>query len=77
MKVSLYTYSQPMMILQHIRNTFCLKLMHNCSIIELQNHRMYEAERDLWTSSDPTLLQKQGHLHPVAWDYVHMALEYP
>ena len=35
---------------------------------ELQNHRVVEVGRDLWRSSVPTPLLKQGHLEPVAQD---------
>ena len=76
MEVVLCTFTQPVMTLQHIRNTFCLKVMHNYNITESQNHRMVEAERDLWRSSGPTLLLKQGHLEPAAQDHVQTAFEY-
>ena len=41
-----------------------------------KNHRMAEVRRDLWRSSGPTLLLKQGHLELVAQDYIQMAFEY-
>ena len=40
------------------------------------NHRMVEVGRDLWRSSGPNPLLKQGHLEPVAQDHVQMAFEY-
>lgn len=46
------------------------------SVTESQYHRMVEVGRDLWRSSCPALLLKQGHLEPVAQDHVQMAFEY-
>lgn len=43
---------------------------------ESQYHRKIEAGRDLWTSSDPTCLLKQGHLEQAAYDHVQAAFEY-
>ena len=37
---------------------------------ESENHRMAEAGRDLWRSSCPIPLLKQGHLDPVVQDLV-------
>ena len=37
---------------------------------------MVEAGRDLWRSSGPTPLLKQGHLGQVASDHVQIAFEY-
>lgn len=37
-----------------------------------QNHRMVEVGRDLYRSSGPNPLLKQGHLKPVAQDHVQM-----
>jgi len=41
-----------------------------------QNHRIVVFGRDLWTSSGPIPLLKQGHLEPVARDHVQVAFEY-
>uniref|UniRef100_A0A8B9Q4U4 Transmembrane protein 19 n=1 Tax=Apteryx owenii TaxID=8824 RepID=A0A8B9Q4U4_APTOW len=41
-----------------------------------QNHRTVEFGRDLWRSSSPTLLLKQGHLEHVAQDPVQVGFEY-
>lgn len=41
-----------------------------------QNHRMFETGRNLWMSSGPSPLIKQGHLEPVAHDCVLMGFEY-
>ena len=41
-----------------------------------QNHRMLEVVRDLWGSSSPTPLPKQGHLQQAAQDCVQAGLEY-
>ena len=41
-----------------------------------QNHGMAEVGRDLWRSSSPTPLPKQGHLERIAQDCVQMAFEY-
>ena len=41
-----------------------------------QNHRMLGVGRDLWGSSSPTLLPKQGHLQQAAYDLVRAGLEY-
>ena len=40
------------------------------------NHRLVEVGQDLWTSSGPTPLLRQGHLEPVAQDRVQVAFEY-
>ena len=37
---------------------------------------MVEGGRDIWRSSCPTPLLKQGHLDPVAQDRVQIAFEY-
>lgn len=48
----------------------------------MQNHRMAEVGRlevgtdDLWRSSVPTSLLKQGHLEQVAQDNIQMAFKY-
>lgn len=39
------------------------------------DHKMAESGRDLWRSSCPTTLLKQGHLEPLAQDPVYMAFE--
>jgi len=41
-----------------------------------QNHRTVEIGRDLWGSSSPTPLPKQGHLQQTAQDLVQAGLEY-
>ena len=41
-----------------------------------QNHRMLGVGRDLWGSSSPILLPKQGHLQEAAQDHVQAGLEY-
>jgi len=41
-----------------------------------QNHRMFGVGRDLWGSSSPTVLPKQGHLEQVAQDFVQVDFEY-
>ena len=41
-----------------------------------QNHRMVGIGRDLWGSSCPTPLPKQGHLQQAAQDLVQSGLEY-
>jgi len=41
-----------------------------------QNHRMVGVGRDLWGSSSPTLLLKQGRLQQAAKDLVQTGLEY-
>jgi len=43
---------------------------------ELQNHRMLGVGRDLYGSSSPTPLPKQGHLQLAAQDRVQAGLEY-
>jgi len=43
---------------------------------ESQNHRMFRIGRDLWGSSIPTPLPKQGHLQQAAQDLVQVGLEY-
>ena len=43
---------------------------------ELYYHRKLEVGRDLWRSSGPTPLLKQGHLELAAQDHVQMASEY-
>jgi len=48
-------------------------LMHTCNS---QNHRMLGIGRDLWGSSGPTPLPKQGHLQQAAQDLVQVGLEY-
>jgi len=45
-------------------------------ITESQNHRMVGVGRDLYGSSGPTLLPKQGHLQQAAEDLVQVGLEY-
>jgi len=40
-----------------------------CFILVTQNHRMVEVERDLWRSSGPTPLLKQGDLELAAQDH--------
>ena len=44
-------------------------------IIMYSIHRMVEVGRDLWRSSGPTSLLKQGHLKLVAQDHVQMDFE--
>lgn len=39
-------------------------------------HRMVEVWRDVWRSSCPTHLLKQGHLLPVAQNHVQSSFEY-
>ena len=39
-------------------------------------HRMFGVGRDLYGSSSPTLLPKQGHLQQAAEDLVQVGLEY-
>ena len=46
------------------------------SCFESQNHRMVEVGRDLWRSSGPTPVLKQGHLELVAQAHGQMAFEY-
>jgi len=41
-----------------------------------QNHRMVGVGRDLWGSSSPTPLLKQGHLQQAAQDLIQAGLEY-
>jgi len=41
-----------------------------------QNHRVVGVRRDLWGSSSPTPLLKQGHLQQAAQDLVQTGLEY-
>jgi len=41
-----------------------------------QNHRMVGVGRDLWGSSRPTPMPKQGHLQQAAQDLVQAGLEY-
>jgi len=43
--------------------------------IEAQKHRMVGVGRDLWGSSDPTHLPKQGQLEQVAQDLVQGGFE--
>jgi len=38
---------------------------------------MFRVGRDLWGSSSPTPLPKQGHLEQVAQDLIQMGFEYP
>lgn len=40
------------------------------------NHRIIEVGRDLWRSSGPNPLLKQGHAEPIAQDYVQIPFEY-
>ena len=47
----------------------------SCLWTEWQNHRMVGVERDLYGSSGPTLLPKQGHLQQAAQDLVQAGLE--
>jgi len=49
--------------------------MTNCLTVS-QNHRMVGVGRDLWGSSSPTPLPKQGHLQQAAQDLVQVGLEY-
>lgn len=42
----------------------------------LQTHRMVEAGRNLWISSHPTPLPKQGHLWPVTQEHVPLDFNY-
>ena len=46
------------------------------TILISQNHRMVEVGRDIWMSSSPTLLLKQGHLGQVTQDHARSAFEY-
>jgi len=41
-----------------------------------QNHNMVEFERDLYGSSSPSPLPKQGHLQQAAQDLIQVGLEY-
>ena len=41
-----------------------------------QNHRKAEVGKDLWRSSGPTPLLRQGHLDPDAQDNVQTAFQY-
>jgi len=41
-----------------------------------QNHGMFGVGRDLWRSSGPTSLPKQGHLQQAAQNHVQAGLEY-
>jgi len=41
-----------------------------------QNHRVFGAGRDLYVSSSPTPLLKQGHLQQAAQDRMQVGLEY-
>ena len=43
---------------------------------ESQSNRIVGVGRDLWGSSSPTLLPKQGHLQQAAQDHVQAGLEY-
>jgi len=45
-------------------------------VIIPQNHKMVAIARDLWGSSSPTPLPKQGHLEQSAQDLVLMGFEY-
>jgi len=45
-------------------------------VTESQNHRMFRVGRDLWGSSSPTPLPKQGHLQQAAQDLVQVGLDY-
>lgn len=42
----------------------------------IQNHRVAEVGSDLWRSSGPTSLLRQGHQEPVSQDYVQMPFWY-
>jgi len=46
------------------------------SSTEPHNHRAAEVGRDLWMSSGPTPLLKQGHLEKAAQDHAQMTFEY-
>jgi len=41
-----------------------------------QNHRIVGVGRDLWGSSGPTPLPKQGHLEQAAQDLIQVGIEY-
>jgi len=45
-------------------------------LTESENHRMLVVGRDLWGSSSPTPLPKQGHLQQAAEDLIQVGLEY-
>jgi len=42
----------------------------------IQNHTTVKVGRELWRSSSPTPLLKQGHLQPVSQDHDQTAFEY-
>ena len=44
--------------------------------VSSQNHRVVGVGRDLWKSSSPNPLPKQGHLQQAAQDHVEAGLEY-
>jgi len=50
--------------------------MQECILTRSQNHRMLGIGRDLFGSSSPTPLPKQGHLQQAAQDLVQAGLEY-
>uniref|UniRef100_A0A8B9PTS4 Tectonin beta-propeller repeat containing 2 n=1 Tax=Apteryx owenii TaxID=8824 RepID=A0A8B9PTS4_APTOW len=50
---------------------FCLSLNN-----QSQNHRIAEVGRDLWRSSSPTPLLKQGHLEHIVQDRIQACFEY-
>ena len=62
----------------HFLNT-SYQLVDNNWFIEfrtVQSHRMVDVGRDLWRSSGPTPLLKQGQLEPVAQDHAQTAFGY-
>ena len=59
------------------RRDLNVNLVHGLHIfIKSQNHRMVGVGRDLWGSSGPPPLPKQGHLQQAAQDCVQVDLEY-
>jgi len=56
----------------------CLRAFMNNKVWDfiLQNHRMAGVGRDLWGSSGPTPLPKQGHLEQTAQDLVQAGFGY-
>ena len=59
-----------------IRHGQCQAVLVSPRITESQNHRMAGFGRDLWGSSSPTPLPKQGHLQQVAQDLIQVGSEY-
>jgi len=71
-----YLTAFPLLLVKDYFLNNCIYTKKSLKKIESQNHRMVGVGRDLWRSSRPPPLPKQGLLQQAAQDLVQVGFEY-